>query len=47
MSKKAEFELPQLDVVMFLTDASVLTTTISGGGWETEDDWLDPEDNIF
>lgn len=50
MSKKAEFELPQLDVVMFLTDDSVLTLTTSGtsgGGYESEDDWIDPEDNIY
>lgn len=49
MSKKEEFELPQLDVVMFLTDASVLTTSSggNGGGFESEDDWIDPEDNIY
>lgn len=49
MSKKAEFELPQLDVVMFLTDDSVLTTSSggNGGGFESEDDWIDPENNTY
>ena len=46
MKKKSEFELPEIEVVMFSPDEIVGTWTLSGK-WEEEDDWIDPEDNIY
>ena len=46
MKKKSEFEFPEIEVVMFSTDEIVGTWTLSGK-WEEEDDWIDPEDNIY
>ena len=39
MKKKSEFELPKIEVIMFSVSSEVQ--------WEEEDDWIDPEDNIY
>lgn len=49
MKKKSEFELPEIEVVMFSISSEVQTgsfLTLSGK-WEEEDDWIDPENNIY
>lgn len=49
MKKKSEFELPKIEVVMFSVSSEVQTGWIltPSGKWEEEDDWIDPEDNIY
>lgn len=52
MKKKSEFELPEIEVVMFSVSSEVqtgwiLTPSAPSGKWEEEDDWIDPEDNIY
>lgn len=49
MKKKSEFELPEIEVVMFSVSSEVQTGWIltPSGKWEEEDDWIDPEDNIY
>lgn len=47
MKKKSEFELPEIEVVMFSSDEIVGTYWTVSGKWEEEDDWIDPEDNIY
>lgn len=49
MKKKSEFELPEIEVVMFSVSSEVQTVSIPtlSGKWEEEDDWIDPEDNIY
>lgn len=47
MKKKSEFELPEIEVVMFSPDEIVGTYLTLSGKWEEEDDWIDPEDNIY
>ena len=46
IKKKSEFELPEIEVVMFSPDEIVGTLTVSGK-WEEEDDWIDPENNTY
>ncbi|MCI7800362.1 hypothetical protein [Eubacterium sp.] len=47
--KKSEFELPKIEVIMFSVSSEVQTGLIltPSGKWEEEDDWIDPEDNIY
>lgn len=49
MKKKSEFELPKIEVIMFSVSSEVQTGSIPtlSGKWEEEDDWIDPEDNIY
>lgn len=49
MKKKSEFELPEIEVIMFSVSSEVQTGWIltPSGKWEEEDDWIDPEDNIY
>ena len=49
MKKKSEFELPKIEVIMFSVSSEVQTGWIltPSGKWEEEDDWIDPEDNIY
>ena len=49
MKKKIEFELPEIEVIMFSVSSEVQTCLIltPSGKWEEEDDWIDPEDNIY
>ena len=49
MKKKSEFELPEIEVVMFSVSSEVQTGSIPtlSGKWEEEGDWIDPEDNIY
>ena len=47
MKKKSEFELPKIEVIMFSPDEIVGTYLTLSGKWEEEDDWIDPEDNIY
>lgn len=49
MKKKSEFEFPEIEVVMFSVSSEVQTGSILtlSGKWEEEDDWIDPEDNIY
>ena len=49
MKKKSEFELPKIEVIMFSVSSEVQTGSILilSGKWEEEDDWIDPEDNIY
>lgn len=49
MKKKSEFELPEIEVVMFSVSSEVQTGWIftPSAKWEEEDDWIDPEDNIY
>lgn len=49
MKKKSEFEFPEIEVVMFSVSSEVQTVSIPtlSGKWEEEDDWIDPEDNIY
>lgn len=49
MKKKSEFELPKIEVVMFSVSSEVQTGWIltPSGKWEEEDDWIEPEDNIY
>lgn len=49
MKKKSEFELPKIEVVMFSVSSEVQTGWIltPSAKWEEEDDWIDPEDNIY
>lgn len=49
MKKKSEFELPKIEVIMFSVSSEVQTVSIPtlSGKWEEEDDWIDPEDNIY
>lgn len=47
MKKKSEFELPKIEVVMFSPDEIVGTYWTVSGKWEEEDDWIDPENNIY
>ena len=49
MKKKSEFELPKIEVIMFSVSSEVQTGWIltASGKWEEEDDWIDPEDNIY
>ena len=50
MKKKSEFELPEIEVIMFSVSSEVQTgwvLTPSSGKWEEEDDWIDPESNIY
>lgn len=46
MKKKSEFELPKIEVIMFSPD-EIVGTYGTSGKWEEEDDWIDPEDNIY
>lgn len=49
MKKKSEFELPEIEVIMFSVSSEVQTgsfLTLSGK-WEEEDDWIDPENNTY
>lgn len=47
MKKKSEFELPEIEVVMFSPDEIVGTYWTLSGKWEEEDDWIDPENNTY
>lgn len=49
MKKKSEFELPEIEVVMFSVSSEVQTGWIltPSGKWEEEDDWIDPENNTY
>ena len=49
MKKKSEFEFPEIEVIMFSVSSEVQTGWIltPSGKWEEEDDWIDPEDNIY
>ncbi|WP_296134446.1 hypothetical protein [uncultured Eubacterium sp.] len=47
MKKKSEFELPEIEVVMFSPDEIVGTYLTLSGKYEEEDDWIDPENNIY
>lgn len=47
MKKKSEFELPKIEVIMFSPDEIVGPYCTLSGKWEEEDDWIDPEDNIY
>ena len=47
MKKKSEFELPEIEVVMFSPDEIVGTYLTVSGKWEEEDDWIDPENNTY
>lgn len=49
MKKKSEFELPKIEVIMFSVSSEVQTGWIltPSGKWEEEDDWIEPEDNIY
>lgn len=47
MKKKSEFELPKIEVIMFSPDEIVGTYLTLSGKYEEEDDWIDPEDNIY
>lgn len=49
MKKKSEFEFPEIEVIMFSVSSEVQTGSILtlSGKWEEEDDWIDPEDNIY
>ena len=49
MKKKREFEFPKIEVIMFSVSSEVQTGSILtlSGKWEEEDDWIDPEDNIY
>lgn len=47
MKKKSEFELPEIEVIMFSPDEIVGTYWTTSGKYEQEDDWIDPEDNIY
>ena len=47
MKKKSEFELPEIEVIMFSPDEIVGTYLTLSGKYEEEDDWIDPEDNIY
>lgn len=47
MKKKSEFEFPKIEVIMFSPDEIVGTYSALSGKWEEEDDWIDPEDNIY
>lgn len=49
MKKKSEFELPEIEVIMFSVSSQVQTGWIltPSGKWEEEDDWIDPENNTY
>lgn len=47
MKKKNEFELPEIEVIMFSPDEIVGTYWTVSGKWEEEDDWIDPENNTY
>lgn len=47
MKKKSEFELPEIEVIMFSSDEIVGTYWTVSGKWEEEDDWIDPENNTY
>lgn len=47
MKKKSEFELPEIEVIMFSPDEIVGTYWTTSGKYEQEDDWIDPENNIY
>ena len=49
MKKKSEFELPEIEVIMFSVSSEVQTGWIltPSGKWEEEDDWIDPENNTY
>ena len=47
IKKKSEFELPEIEVVMFSPDEIVGTYWTVSGKWEEEDDWIDPENNTY
>lgn len=49
MKKKSEFELPEIEVVMFSVSSEVQTGWIltPSGKWEEEDDLIDPENNTY
>lgn len=47
MKKKNEFELPEIEVIMFSPDEIVGTDWTLSGKWEEEGDWIDPENNIY
>lgn len=49
MKKKSEFELPEIEVIMFSVSSEVQTGwgLTPSGKWEEEDDWIDPESNIY
>ena len=47
MKKKSEFELPEIEVIMFSPDEIVGTYWTVSGKWEEEDDWIDPDNNTY
>lgn len=47
MKKKSEFELPEIEVIMFSPDEIVGTYWTVSGKYEQEDDWIDPENNTY